>query len=109
LFQHNLWSGGTPGLAAGTGDVYDNPQLKNPGGFLPTDYQLRTGSPAIDAGIRQGSPATDYFGDRRPSGSRNDIGADEFKVSLGNAMVFEQMMPLDVDPLMRWVSVPELT
>ena len=42
------------------------------------DFSLKTNSPAIDAAnVVQSSPETDYFGNKRPSGAANDIGAYE--------------------------------
>jgi hypothetical protein len=45
------------------------------------DYHLRTGSPAIDAGLAasgsNGVPSVDFDGDARPGGPAPDIGADE--------------------------------
>jgi hypothetical protein len=45
------------------------------------DYHLRTGSPAIDAGLAasgsNGVPSVDFDGDARPGGPATDIGADE--------------------------------
>jgi parallel beta-helix repeat protein len=41
------------------------------------DYHLRPGSAALDAGIRQGAPAADLDGARRPQGAGVDIGAYE--------------------------------
>jgi parallel beta-helix repeat protein len=89
-FRNNLWYGGDPGVAAGTGDIYADPLLNNPGGFLPTYYQLQAGSPAINAGTPQGAPPRDYFGDIRPLRGRDDIGADEFRVRLGSSSLLAE-------------------
>jgi hypothetical protein len=49
------------------------------------DYHLRTGSPAIDAGLAAGGnngvPSVDFDGDARPGGPATDIGADEIGVA----------------------------
>ena len=45
---------------------------------------LQDGSPAIDAGIAEGAPATDQRGVARPQGAGVDIGAYEFVASGGN-------------------------
>lgn len=43
-----------------------------------TDLTLRTGSPAIDAGMASGAPTTDVVGTQRPQGGAIDIGAYEY-------------------------------
>jgi hypothetical protein len=43
-----------------------------------SDYHLRPGSEAIDAGTAEGAPATDLDGKARPCGITVDIGAYEF-------------------------------
>ncbi len=45
---------------------------------LVSGFELRSGSPCIDAGTCTGTPASDFEGDPRPSGPGCDIGADEF-------------------------------
>ena len=52
--------------------------LANNGGSTQT-MTLLAGSPAINAGINAGCPATDQRGVTRPQGSVCDIGAFEFK------------------------------
>jgi hypothetical protein len=47
------------------------------------DYHLAEGSPAIDAGIAEGAPATDYDGVVRPQGDGLDIGPYEHFVDPG--------------------------
>lgn len=42
------------------------------------DYHLADGSPAIDAGVSDGAPTTDYDGAVRPIGSAVDIGPYEY-------------------------------
>jgi parallel beta-helix repeat protein len=74
-FNHNLWYGGSPGVAAGPGDVYVNPQFVNPGGTDPADYRLGAASPALGAGVSIPGVSTDYFGASR--GLYADLGAVE--------------------------------
>lgn len=78
-FHHNAWSGGSPGVAAGTGDVLTNPLLANPGGLLDTDYRLQSGSPCIQAAVDLAAVTDDYWGTIRSS--PRDIGAHEWSVS----------------------------
>jgi hypothetical protein len=41
------------------------------------DFRLKAGSPAIDAGVADRAPKTDFAGDPRPQGEKVDIGAYE--------------------------------
>jgi parallel beta-helix repeat protein len=75
LFHHNAWSGGSPGLAAGIGDVLADPLLANPGGLADTDYRLQAGSPCRQAAADLAEVADDYWGAVRTS--PRDIGAHE--------------------------------
>ena len=52
-----------------------DPKFVNP----PSDFHLKAGSPAIDAGIKVDKVATDAEGVNRPQGKNFDIGAYEFK------------------------------
>jgi hypothetical protein len=45
--------------------------------WIPGDYHLQAGSPAIDAGTSAGAPTTDFEGHGRPCGAGVDIGAYE--------------------------------
>ncbi|MFM7099804.1 MAG: right-handed parallel beta-helix repeat-containing protein, partial [Verrucomicrobiota bacterium] len=74
-FHHNSWSGGSPGLAAGTGDVLADPLLVNPGGFTDTDYRLQAGSPCLLAAADLPAVPDDYWGAFRTS--PRDMGAHE--------------------------------
>jgi hypothetical protein len=76
-FDHNLWYGGDPGLAAKPTDVLADPLLLNPGGYSVFDYQLQADSAAIDTGT-WGNVLDDILGNDRPQGSTMDIGAFEF-------------------------------
>lgn len=46
-----------------------------------TDFHLKEGSPAIDAGLALADLATDLDGEARPQGAGSDIGADEVPVA----------------------------
>ena len=92
LFDTNLWygSGSYPNISSETlynnsqNDIYDNPQLTNPGGLSVNDYLLLNSSPAIDAGLLiSNNGDKDFFGNMLSSSLPTDIGAHEFNVSLG--------------------------
>ena len=57
-----------------------DPQLINPSG---NDFNLQSGSPAIDAGASISTFSDDHNGDARPNGNRWDIGAFEYGASNG--------------------------
>jgi hypothetical protein len=70
-YLNNEWitggsSGGTvPAAVKGTGDVYSNPLLTNPGTFTAAGYVLQSGSPCIGACPLQSSVTTNYSGATR--------------------------------------------
>lgn len=79
--KYNLWFGGNQvggnqKVFSGT-NIQADPGLVNPGSFNAVDYQLRSGSAAIDAGTSLSNVFTDYFGQTRPINGVYDIGADE--------------------------------
>jgi len=47
------------------------------------DFHLKPGSPAIDAGMADRAPKTDFEGKPRPQGGKVDIGAHEFSSTSG--------------------------
>jgi parallel beta-helix repeat protein len=59
---------------AGSGNISADPLFVD---RAQGDYHLEFGSPAIDAGVSEGAPATDFEGDPRPV-KEVDMGADEF-------------------------------
>ena len=59
----------------GTNVIKANPLLVNP----TTNFQLSTGSSAIDAGLSVDAPSTDYIGTSRPQDAGYDVGAYEYK------------------------------
>jgi parallel beta-helix repeat protein len=63
--------GGWPGA----GNINADPLFGNP--FSGLAYDLKPGSPCINAGTSVGAPSTDIVGRPRPSGSGVDIGAYE--------------------------------
>ena len=77
-FQNNAWFGGSAGVAVGSGDVNANPMLLNLGSTVASDYQLKVGSPLIEAGTKLSEVPNDYAGSSRPLGQKHDIGAYEF-------------------------------
>ena len=67
--DHNLfWNASDP--IVGTNAILQDP-------LLSADYHLRTGSPAVDAGLTIPWLTTDLEGNNRPQGSGYDIGAYE--------------------------------
>ena len=46
--------------------------------WIPGNYRLQVGSPAIDAGTSESAPATDIDGNPRPCWKGIDIGASEY-------------------------------
>ena len=61
-----------------SGYTADHNLTTDPGFVSATDFHLKAGSPAIDAGVSDGAPTTDFAGATRPVGSAIDIGAYEF-------------------------------
>jgi hypothetical protein len=71
--SNNIWFGLGNGPTQTTGNVNSDPLLVNP----TTDFHLRGGSPAIDAGATL-SLSFDFEGTKRPQGAGYDIGAYEY-------------------------------
>jgi hypothetical protein len=65
----------------GGGGVVDISPIRGADPLLKSNLRLRTGSPAIDAGVNAGV-TVDLDGDPRPMGSAPDIGADEATVTV---------------------------
>ena len=57
-------------------------------GYRIYDYRLRQDSPAINAGLATGAPATDLDGNPRPAMGGIDIGAYETQPPQGTALLF---------------------
>ncbi len=102
------------GSAWATGNRSGNPQFANP---TTGDFNLKTGSPAIDAGdstLMEQVASTfyttfgsdirkDFNGNNRPSGSRYDIGAIEYGATGGNqpppAVIVSATPPVTTPPV----------
>ena len=81
-----------------------------------SDFHLRLGSPAIDAGTSVRAPLRDFEGTPRPQGAKVDIGADErilgFVATTGNDTVYvrtnssrtqlELRVAADGQPVLTW-------
>jgi len=65
---------------AGTGNSSLNPLFVD---AVNGNYQLKTGSPCINAGTSTGAPAFDFNGTARPQGAGYDIGAYEYSITTG--------------------------
>jgi len=82
---NNYFFGNHPGLPKIPGNFYNDPGLENPGsgddGFGSlAGYRLRSGSPAIDAGLTfDNIGSRDFDGNKVPTGKNPDIGAFEMK------------------------------
>jgi len=82
-----IYQNGTALSDAGIRTVSDHNLTTNPS-FVnivssPYDFHLQPGSPAIDTGIADGAPSTDFDGHGRPYGAGFDIGAFEYGSSGG--------------------------
>ncbi|HCE42838.1 MAG TPA: hypothetical protein DET40_04770 [Lentisphaeria bacterium] len=64
---------------SGTGNIISDPQITLAG-------YLKSNSPCINAGDASSAPSADIHGQHRPSGSRIDIGCDEFTDSDSNGI-----------------------
>ena len=77
IHDYNLYWGGNgsfvPGLITLTGD----PMFISPSLTIDANFQLNSGSPAIDNGSAFLAPDVDFNGATRPSGNGYDIGAYE--------------------------------
>lgn len=78
--DHNLWYGQGNGPSwSTTGDLDNiNPQFTNSNPLYFSDFQLQSGSPAINSGTAVSLVATDFILTSRPQGSTYDIGAYEY-------------------------------
>jgi hypothetical protein len=76
-FSNNLWSVQPTLVARGSGDIYADPQLTNPGGLKAEDYKIKTTSVAVNAGLASDNVIQDHFGDSRLNDGKYDVGADE--------------------------------
>jgi parallel beta-helix repeat protein len=79
-FENNLFYGGIAGHDfPGSNNVLTNPEFINPSWNLAiANFQLKLGSPAIDAGNNAFTRTIDHFGNPGLAGRTYDIGAFEF-------------------------------
>jgi hypothetical protein len=85
IFENNNWfqsqqstlANGGAGIGAGSGDLYTDPSLANPGVIDPAAYKLQSNSPDIDAAVAVAGVTVDYYAVPRPEGKAPDIGAHE--------------------------------
>jgi hypothetical protein len=64
------------GVVPGTGNIAGDPQFVDAG---QSNYRLKGTSPARDAADPGATVGVDHEGDKRPQGSRRDMGADEVR------------------------------
>jgi uncharacterized repeat protein (TIGR01451 family) len=83
------WSG-TGSVRTGLQNYHSDPGFRNPAGG---DYDLRTGSAAIDVGINVGVK-DDRAGRSRPQGAGYDLGAYEYYPPAGLALSHMSVFPL---------------
>lgn len=79
-------------ISAG-GYTQDHNLTTDPGFVSATDFHLKAGSPAIDAGANDGAPTTDFAGAARPVGSAVDIGAYEFGATSTSVAPSQSILP----------------
>jgi hypothetical protein len=72
-----LFYANSSGDLGGPGTIVEVGYIAGQDPLLDTNYHLRAGSPAIDAGVNAGV-TIDIDGDPRPMGPGYDIGADEW-------------------------------
>jgi hypothetical protein len=72
---------GAPSSCSGSGNHLNIDPLFVNAVTMPYDVHLRSGSPAIDAGVAVLQDDTDMDGDPRPQGSAYDLGADEYALA----------------------------
>ena len=73
--RSNLWFSAGPAAAAGPGDVDADPLFADPAGFAASDFRLKPGSAASNAGSAADAPPLDYFGLATGARPAADIGA----------------------------------
>jgi parallel beta-helix repeat protein len=78
--RNNLWNKAGSGVYGGTGDIIADPKFANAGGTSAQDYQIQTGSLAIDAALGSLGLSLDFFGQSRDWAT--DIGATEYRTPL---------------------------
>lgn len=81
IFKNNLWRRNPGSPYSGTGDVVGNPQLKKTGSTASGQltrawFELKSNSPARNAGKKISQVSTDVYGTAR--GNNPDIGALEY-------------------------------
>ncbi len=75
---NTLFYANSSGDIGGSGAITNTNPITGREPLLTTDYHLRSGSPAVDAGLTLLWLTADIDGDVRPQGAGYDIGADEY-------------------------------
>ncbi|MCG6137756.1 MAG: right-handed parallel beta-helix repeat-containing protein [Nostoc sp. LLA-1] len=75
-YDHNIYANDGNIVVQGDNDIIADPQFVN---LSNNDFRLKANSPAIDKGTNFSAVTTDIAGNRRPSGTKYDIGAYEYQ------------------------------
>jgi hypothetical protein len=77
-YDYNLYYPSKDFDDTGIHSITGNPLFTNISAGTSLGLKILVGSPAIDAGLSNGAPVHDFYGNPRPQGSGYDIGAYEY-------------------------------
>jgi hypothetical protein len=104
VHDYNLYYGGNGSSVPGLNTLTGNPMFVNPTLTIDADFQVNSGSPAIDNGSSIFAPNIDFNGVIRPYGNDYDIGAYESNFisviplfNTSESVILEQNYPNPVD------------
>jgi parallel beta-helix repeat protein len=99
ILDYNLYYGGNGSSVHGSNTITADPKFLNPLLTIDADFQVNSGSPAIDNGSALLAPDVDFRGVTRPIGNGYDIGAYESNytgvqfLNASKSAIFEQNYP----------------